>query len=376
MNKFIIISDSFKGTISSKEITEIFDIVSKQIFDNVEVVKIPIADGGEGMLDFISSTIKGKFVSLETLDPYFNKINAEIYISDDNTAYIESAKSIGLNLVKELNPSITSSYGVGILIKKAIELGSKKIILGLGGSSTNDGGCGLLSALEVKFTDKNKKEFIPTGKTLKNIDNIDTSVTKQLLNGVEIVGLCDVENTAYGLNGASYIYAPQKGADDLMIKYLDDNIIYFCNKINEIFNIDISNVKGGGAAGAIGAGICGIINAKLLPGIDTLLNEIKFDDMVKDADYVFTGEGRYDYQSSQGKVISGLMKYTDKYNIPLIIICGSIEKEIENNYKNKNNIIFSINRKPEDFEISKYHVKEYYQRTIENILKLIKISKK
>lgn len=380
MKQFIIISDSFKGTISSKEIANIFKEECNLILPNINVVPLIIADGGEGTLDAIANSIPGEYHSMTASDPYFFDMETRYYINKDGTAaFIETASTAGLTLVgNKLNPELTTTYGIGQQIKSAINLGVKNIYIGLGGSCTNDGGCGLAAALGTKFYNNENEEFIPTGKTLNEINKIDNSATISLLEGVNIIGLTDVKNPLYGIEGAAYVYARQKGADDEMIKRLDENLFKLNTIIKNDLNLDPNLISGSGAAGGLGAGIIAFLNGKLVSGIDALLDLTNFDKLLKQTDMVFTGEGRFDDQSLNGKVISGISKRCKKANVPLIVVAGSATIESDEYVTEENNInaVFTTYRYNVTREERAVVSKDFYRSTIKNVLKLIRTIKK
>lgn len=252
MKNAFIIPDSFKGTLASEKVC---DIIAERVrfhFPQCKITAIPVSDGGEGFCNCMVKACGGKIVECETMNPYGEKITAEIGLTDNgNTAIIEMAAAAGLSFAENrLNPELTSTFGVGLMIKAALEMGCKKVLLGLGGSCTNDGGCGAAAALGVKFLNSAGKPFIPTGGTLKDIDRI---IPAEI--GIEIEAMCDVKNVLYGKNGAAYVFAPQKGADNEMVLRLDDGLKHLAEKIKEHLGIDVSEYEGGGAAGGFGAGM-------------------------------------------------------------------------------------------------------------------------
>lgn len=368
MKKIIIASDSFKGTLSSSDICDIAKDCINKAFPNCEVIQIPIADGGEGTVDCFIKALNASKVNISVNDSYMKKIET-YYALKDNIAFIEIASSSGLPQVKNnKNPALTSTYGIGEQIYDAISKGATKIVLGLGGSSTNDAGCGCACALKAKFYDKYNNEFVPTGKTLKNVKKIDISKTKELLKDIEIIAMCDVANKMYGKKGASYVYAPQKGADKKMVKELDKGLKHLSKIIKKDFKINVSKIKGSGAAGAFGAGSIAFFNASLKSGIDTILDITNFNDYLNDCDFVITGEGKLDNQSFNGKVISGILKRCNAFNVKVIIIPGCIDSTLNNiNIKNVYGIYPTIKEKL-PFEIIKKNAKSNYIKTLTNVL--------
>jgi len=372
LNKAILIPDSFKGTLSSIEICTIISEKINKHFPHCHVVSIPVADGGEGSVDCFLSALGGEKIFETVSSPYFEDMESFYGLIED-TAVIEMASCAGLPLVEDRkNPSLTTTYGVGQLIMAAAKKGCKKIIVGLGGSSTNDGGCGAAAAVGVKFYDKKGNEFIPVGKTLIDIDRIDLSHRAKELDNIEIITMCDIDNPMYGPAGAAYIFGPQKGADEKMILELDKGLKNLCDVIEKETGKNLKDYPGSGAAGAMGAGMIAFFDSVLQMGIETVLDTVKFDEIIEDADMIFTGEGRIDTQSLRGKVVIGVGKRAKSKDIPVTVIAGGAANNIDDAYDMGVTSIFTINRLPEDFEISRHKSKENLEATIDNILRLIK----
>ena len=283
------------------------------------------------------------------------------------------AAAAGLPMVEDRkNPKKTTTYGVGQLILAAAESGVKKIIVGLGGSCTNDGGCGAAAAVGVKFYDKNGESFIPTGGTVIDIQRIDLSQKAAILNQVEIITMCDIDNPMYGPTGAAHVFAPQKGADEAMVLELDEGIKNLSRVILDASGQDISQIPGTGAAGAMGAGMIAFFGSRLQMGIQTVLDTVKFDEMIADADYIFTGEGKLDSQSLRGKVVIGIAERAKKQNKKVIaVVGGANDSEIARAYEMGVTSVFPINRLPQDFSVSRHHSQENLAYTTDNILRLI-----
>jgi glycerate kinase len=372
LNKAVLIPDSFKGTLTS---IEICDIISDKIykhFPKSNIISIPVADGGEGSVDCFLSALGGEKIYETVSSPYFEDMKSFYGLIGD-TAVIEMAACAGLPLVEERkNPSLTTTYGVGQLILTAAKKGCKKIIVGLGGSSTNDGGCGAAAAAGVIFYDKEGNEFIPVGKTLINIEKIDLSEKAKELDNIEIITMCDIDNPMYGALGAAYIFGPQKGADEKMVAELDKGLENLCDVIKSETGKDLKDVPGSGAAGAMGAGMIAFFNSTLQMGIETILDTVKFDEIIADADMIFTGEGKIDTQSLRGKAVIGVAKRAKNKNIPVTVIAGGADMNIDEAYDIGVTSIFTINRLPEDFQISRNKAKENLEASIDNILRLIK----
>jgi glycerate kinase len=270
------------------------------------------------------------------------------------------------------NPSLTTTYGVGQLIMAAAKKGCKKIIVGLGGSSTNDVGCGAAAAAGVKFYNKEGKEFIPVGKTLIDIDRIDLTERAKELDKIEIITMCDIDNPMYGPEGAAYVFGPQKGADEKMVVELDKGLKHLCDVIERETGRNLKEIPGSGAAGAMGAGMIAFFDSVLQMGIETVLDTVKFEEIITDADMIFTGEGKFDKQSLRGKVVIGVGKRAKNKDIPVTVIAGGAALNIEEAYDMGVSSIFTINRLAEDFEISRHKSKENLEATMDNILRLIK----
>jgi glycerate kinase len=377
MKKVILIPDSFKGTLSSKEICNIIEKSIAHHFPQCQVVSIPVADGGEGSVDCFLEALGGEKVIETVKNPYFEDMQAYYGIlKDGETAVIEMASCAGLPLVEDRkNPTKTTTYGVGQLILSAAKKGCKKIIVGLGGSSTNDGGCGAAAATGVKFYNKDGKEFIPVGGTLKDIERIDMAHQSELIKGVEIVTMCDIDNPMYGKSGAAYVFGPQKGADLQMVEELDQGLMNLCEAIKNTTGKDLKNVPGGGAAGAMGAGMIAFFNSRLQMGIETVLDTVNFDEVIAGSDMIFTGEGKLDSQSLRGKVVIGVARRAKKKNVPVIVVVGGAEESIQEAYEAGVTSVFTINRLPEDFQISRHKSKENLEATVDNILRLLKSMK-
>ena len=324
-NKNVLVaSDSFKGTLSSLEICSLFKQEAIN-YKNISLTCFPVADGGEGSLDAVASSIKGNFVDVIVNNLYFEKINTKLFVSNNN-AYIECASCVGLNLARaNNNPGLVTTYGLGEQIKSCINLGISNIYIFLGGSASNDGGCGLASALGVKFYDKENKEFVPVGLTLKDIERIDVSLCKQLLKNTSITILSDVKSPFYGVEGAAYKFAKQKGANEEEIVLLDNGLKHLAEIIRRDLNTDISNIPGSGAAGGLGGGLIAFASAKVISGITAILDLLDFDSEIKKADVVISGEGKLDKQTFDGKVVDGVAKRCIKYNKELILIVGKSE---------------------------------------------------
>lgn len=375
MQNFILVPDSFKGTLSAIEVCNIMKSSIKNLYKDANIISVPVADGGEGTVDAFLYALGGEKKSVWVSDAFNEqKILAHYAMLKDDIAVIEMADCAGLPLVKNrLEPDKTTTFGVGELIIDAINSGAKKIILGLGGSATNDGGCGMAAALGVKFKDEQDQEFIPTGGTLSQIYKIDMNNIYSKIKDIEFISMCDVDNPLCGRLGASAVFAPQKGADEDMVKSLDEGLAHLAKIIKRDLHIEVKDIKGAGAAGGLGAGSIAFLQSKLTKGIDVILDTINFDELVSKADIVFTGEGKFDSQSLHGKVVMGVANRSQKYKTPVIVVTGAIGENIQEAYNKGITAIFSINKEPMEFSKSALKSKENMILTMENILRLLKI---
>lgn len=375
MQNFILVPDSFKGTLSAIEVCNIMKSSIKNLYKDANIISVPVADGGEGTVDAFLYALGGEKKSIWVSDAFNEqKILAHYAMLKDDIAVIEMATCAGLPLVKNrLEADKTTTFGVGELIIDAVNSGAKKIILGLGGSATNDGGCGMASALGVKFKDEQDQEFIPTGGTLSQIYKIDMNNIYSKIKDVEFISMCDVDNPLCGKLGASAVFAPQKGADEDMVKLLDEGLAHLAKIIKRDLHIEVKDIKEAGAAGGLGAGSIAFLQSKLTKGIDVILDTINFDELVSKADIVFTGEGKFDSQSLHGKVVMGVANRSQKYKTPVIVVTGAIGENIQEAYNKGITAIFSINKEPMEFSKSALKSKENMILTMENILRLLKI---
>lgn len=288
-------------------------------------MRFTLADGGEGTTAALAAAFGATSVSAATFGPLGDCITAQYAIAG-NTAIIETAAASGLTLVPEgrRNPMKTSSYGTGVLIADAIRRGCRKIILGLGGSATNDAATGILAALGYRFLDSDGHELYPCGENLTKITAIDASDTDPRLARTEFVLACDVDNPFCGKHGAAAVYAPQKGAAPKQVVALDDGMRHYASILLTLTGTDILDVPGAGAAGGIAGGLLPFANARIRSGIDTVLDALGFDDALDGADLVLTGEGRIDAQSAMGKAISGIVRRATRKNVPVIALAGEV----------------------------------------------------
>ncbi|MDF2985245.1 MAG: glycerate kinase [Eubacterium sp.] len=376
MKKIILIPDSFKGTMSSKEVCDIMKKSINRHFPRTEVVSIPVADGGEGSVDSFLEAAGGKKIHVGVKGPYFEDLESFYGVLPDNTAVIEMSAAAGLPLVGE-NKHVerTTTFGVGQLMEHAVISGCKRIIVGLGGSATNDGGTGAAAALGVKFKNAYGKEFIPLGGTLNLIASIEAGSVNPMLNDVEIITMCDIDNPLCGENGAAAVFAPQKGADAHMVRVLDSNLAHLAEIVKRDLGKEITDIPGAGAAGGMGGGMVAFFNSRLQMGIDTVLDTVGFNSVLSGADLVISGEGKIDSQSLRGKVVIGCARRAKKAGVPLLAVVGDIGDNIDAAYDEGVSAIFSINRAALPFEQAKKRCKNDMARTMDNLARIIKVFK-
>lgn len=325
--KIVVAPDSFKGCLSAAEVADSIAEGVRIAVPEARVVKIPLADGGEGTVDAIASAAGGQRVSCEVSGPLGSRVVAEyLILGDGATAVMECASAIGLPLLDPArrNPELTSSRGVGEMIKNALDQGCRKIVMGLGGSSTNDGGMGMLTALGVRFYDDSGRMLQGRGADMHGVASIDAAGIDERLSDTDFEVACDVDNPFYGVNGAAYVFAPQKGADSGAVARLDAGLRNLAEIIRRDLGVDLSAKAGAGAAGGLGGAFMAFLGAEMRPGIDIVMDAAGFEQKISDADLVITGEGSIDRQSLMGKVLSGILKRTSVRGIPVVSLAGRV----------------------------------------------------
>ena len=332
MKKVVLAIDSFKGSLSSLEVAEAAEAGILSVFPACEVVKIPMADGGEGTMGALVHATSGKTVAVDTFDPLMRPMKAAYGILGDGiTAVVELAAASGLPLLRdnERDPIKTTTFGTGILIAHALRQGCRNFLLGIGGSATNDGGTGLLAALGFRFFDAENHEIEPVGGKLIDIKHIDASGVMSEAKVSIFRVACDVTNPLFGPNGAAYVYAGQKGASAETIKVLDEGLTHYASVIEQTIKNGVATFPGAGAAGGTGAGLMAMLNATLLPGVGLVLDTLGFDRLIEGCDLVITGEGRVDRQTAMGKAPAGVAEAARKKGIPVVAIAGSVNDRDE-----------------------------------------------
>ncbi len=372
MRKVVLVPDSFKGTMSSSHIIEIMRDAVLRHYPGCTVVSIPVADGGEGTVDAFLTAVGGERIPLEVQGPWGDDVESFYGILPDGTAVIEMAAAAGLPLAGDrLDPSRTTTYGVGELVVHAARNGAGRIVVGLGGSATNDGGCGAAAACGIRFLDCDGRSFIPVGGTLERIAHIDMSGLDPCVRDSEIIAMCDIDNPFHGPSGAACVFSPQKGADDAMVKRLDCALVHLASIVRTELGVDLQSIPGSGAAGGMGGGMCAFLHSRLQMGIETVLDVTRFDSLAKDADFIFTGEGRLDSQSLRGKVVVGVAHRAKRLGIPVIAIVGDIGDDIACIYDEGVSGVFSINRVAVPYEEAKARAEKDLALTMDNLMRFI-----
>ena len=373
MEKILLVPDSFKGTLSSRQVCQVMAGQLRRFFPQAQVKSIPVADGGEGSVEAFLAAAGGERRTRTVTGPFGEPVEAFYgVLGDGRTAVIEMAACAGLPLAEgRLNPERATTYGVGELLLAAKEAGCTKAILGLGGSCTNDGGVGAAAALGAKFTRADGTAFVPTGGTLGEIAALDVSPVAQALQGMELTAMCDIDNPLYGDAGAAAVFAPQKGADAAMVARLDAGLRHLGQVAARCLGRDFSHLPGAGAAGGLGFGMAAFCGAQLRMGIDAVLDAVGFDSLLPGTDMVFTGEGKIDSQSARGKVVSGVAARCRKAGVPVVAVVGQIGQGFEEMYQQGLTAVFSINRAAQPFAESRFHAGENLALTMENIARLL-----
>lgn len=329
LKKIVIAPDSFKGNLTSLQVASCLEKGIKRVLPEAECIKIPMSDGGEGTVESMMDAAQGKFIEKRVKGPTGKPVTARYgWLAARKTAVIEMAQASGLPLLddSEKNPLKTTTYGTGQLILDAIKQGAKTIIIGIGGSATNDGGAGMAQALGVRFLDAEGREIkeLGCGEMLIKIAAMDMQALDERVNDIDIIVACDVENPLCGKKGAAHVFGPQKGATPEMVATLDANLGYFGKLIKQRLGKEVSRVPGAGAAGGLGAGLMAFTGARLKSGIDIVLEATGLERCIQDADIVITGEGRVDFQTAFGKTPAGVAKAAKKHNVPVVAIGGAL----------------------------------------------------
>ncbi|OBU28640.1 glycerate kinase [Photobacterium kishitanii] len=343
--KIIIAPDSYKESLTAMEVATAIEAGFRQVMPNAEYIKLPMADGGEGTVQSLIDASNGTIIHHPVTGPLGEQVQGFFGImGDGKTAVIEMAAASGLHLVspEQRNPMLTTSYGTGELILAALEQGVEHIIVGIGGSATNDGGIGMAQALGVQLLDNNGQSLGFGGQALAQLATIDISHIDPRLATIKLEVACDVDNPLCGAKGASAVFGPQKGATPAMVTELDQNLAHYAAIIERDLAIDVKHMAGAGAAGGMGAALLGLFKAQLRSGIEIVIDAVNLDAIVKDADLVITGEGRIDSQTIHGKTPIGVARAAKKFNKPVIGIAGCLSQDCGVVYEHGIDAVFSV----------------------------------
>lgn len=375
MEHIILIPDSFKGTLSSRQVCAVMERAVLRHRPGAKIHSLPVADGGEGTVEAFLTALGGEKVTATVCGPHFAPMEGFYGLLPDGTAVIEMAACAGLPLVgTKKNPERTTTYGVGQLILDALDKGARKFLIGLGGSATNDGGCGCAAACGVRFFEANGSSFVPSGRNLTDIMQIDVKEADPRLKDCTFTVLCDIDNPLCGETGAAAVFGPQKGADEAMVKRLDEGLRHLAYLWKRDLGCDLLNLPGGGAAGGMGAGMAAFFGGTLRPGIDLLLDTVGFDALAKDAALIFTGEGCLDGQTVHGKAVSGVAKRAKALGVPVIAVVGGSKGDLTPLYEQGLTAAVPINRLPQPLEESGPHTAENLDYAMDTILRLLEVS--
>ena len=381
MKKIVIAPDSFKGNLTSLEVASCIAKGIQRVLPKVKCIIVPMADGGEGTVQSMVDAAEGKLIIKRVKGPTGKLVTAHYgWLAKQNTAVIEMAEASGLPLVvgRDKNPLKTTTYGTGQLMLDAINIGAKKIIIGIGGSATNDGGVGMAQALGVKFLNAKGKEIkeLGAGGMLSKIASIDMLKLDPRVHKTDIVVACDVENPLYGKKGAAYVFGPQKGATPKIVATLDANLKHLGGLIKYDLKISVGRMPGAGAAGGLGAGLVAFAGAKLQSGIDIVLEATQLSKYIQGADLVITGEGRIDFQTAFGKTPAGVAKAAKKHNVPVIAIGGALADDAVSVFAHGIDGIASASAKNMSLEEALRGSRAYITNAAERVIRLVLIGKK
>lgn len=370
--KIVIAPDSFKGSLSAFEVAKSIQKGIANVDQTIETIIVPLADGGEGTVQSLIDATNGKIMEVTVHDPLFREIKSFYGImGDGQTAVIEMAAASGLPLLKhdERNPLKATSYGTGELIKDALDKGCKRFIIGLGGSATNDAGCGMARALGVRFLDENGREVGMGGGELSKVNSIDFSEMDSRIKNAQFLAACDVDNPLCGEKGASEVYGRQKGASDEDVITLDNGLHHFAQIVKQQLHLDIKDIAGAGAAGGMGAGVITFLQATLQRGVDIVLEATLFHKKIESADLIISGEGRIDFQTAFGKTLYGVAQIAKAKNIPLIVLAGSLGDGYKTLYEKGFAGIFSIIDKPMSLQDAIADTSMLLENAAENVVR-------
>lgn len=373
--KVLIAPDSFKGSLSAREVAESIALGVASVYPEAQIVKLPLADGGEGTVDALVTARGGRIIHKEVVGPLGQPVQAFFgLLGDENTAIIEMAAASGLELVppERRNPLKTTTYGTGQLIAAALDEGVERIIIGIGGSATNDAGLGMAQALGVGFKDAEGQELGYGGEELTRLVQIDLSNLDRRIGRTEIIVASDVTNPLYGEKGAAHVFGPQKGASPADVELLDQGLRNFAQVVEKQFGWDVASLPGAGAAGGLGAALAVFLGARLESGISFILDSCHFDDHLKKADLVITGEGKLDAQTLMGKAPFGVAQRAKKRGVPVLALGGAVDPSAVSSLNKYLDAVFSITQAAVELEQAKPKAREWLQVTTEQVLRCLR----
>ncbi|MFC6176121.1 glycerate kinase [Companilactobacillus huachuanensis] len=378
--KIVLAPDSYKNSLTAKEVAQSLRKGFERVYPDAEYVNVPMADGGEGTVQSLVDAKNGQIMTADVINPLGNKTEAHYgLINDGKVAVIEMAEASGIQFINQFtqNPYITTTFGTGELIKSAIKQGAKTIIIGIGGSATNDGGAGMAQALGAHLLDDKNEELQYGGAMLKKLDHIDISEMMPELADVKVIIASDVTNPLTGPDGASHVFGPQKGASPEMVEFLDDALSHYADILKRDLHQDLESVAGAGAAGGLGAGLLAFTDSEMRSGVDIVVDYTELKDKVKDADVVVTGEGQIDFQTKFGKTPIGVAKATKAVNpdATVIAVAGSVGEKISELYPLGIDAIFTCVPGVEELSTAIQNTDRNLQQVAENIGRLIKNTK-
>lgn len=376
--RIIIAPDSFKGSLSSLEVAQAMERGVKKVLPESTTILLPLSDGGEGLVDSLVVASGGKLVEYEVQGPLGSPVRAKMgLLGDGHTAVIEMAQASGLTLIGEeqRNPLITSTFGTGQLMQKALDLGCTKLIIGIGGSATNDGGMGMAQALGFRFLDAEGQPLGSGGGELARLVTIDTSQVDPRLQHVQIEVACDVDNPLTGPRGAAHIYGPQKGATPPMVEFLDEALANYDRVLQKDLGQNVGLTPGAGAAGGLGAGLMALVGGKLVSGIELVLTVLGFTEKTKGAQLVLTGEGKFDAQSAYGKVPVGVARASQKLGVPVVVVAGTVLPDAEALHTEGITAYFSILNRPMSLQEAMANGAQLVEHQVAEVMRLFAFGK-
>ncbi|MEM6685884.1 MAG: glycerate kinase [Bacteroidota bacterium] len=372
--KIVLAPDKFKGALTGNEFCDAATEAIQHVIPSAEIVRLPLADGGDGTIEILTDHLQGELINITVSDPLFRPIEASyLWLEAKKTAFIEMAEASGMKLLetKDQNCRKTTTFGTGEMILKALEKGAETIILGIGGSATNDCGIGMATALGYDFLDRNRQIITPIGENLSQIHHIETSNVHPKLATTNFQIACDVTNPLYGEHGAAHVYGPQKGASKSDVQLLDQGLRNIADIIEKQFNIDLQNIEGSGAAGGMGAGTTVFLKGKLTSGIELVKNLLDFDQHIQNADWIITGEGKLDNQTFSGKTITGVIESAQKQNIPVAVFCGATDLSIAEQEALGVSYVNAITKGASSLEHAMKHSYENLKYAVYNFIKAL-----